>query len=272
MKRALLIGINYTGTSEELKGCVNDINNIRNFLINSCGYTANNITMLLNENASTKNIQSAILSLPSGCKAGDTLFFYYSGHGATFAANKTPNKDDIDSALIPNDYKSNGFILDDWLYTHLASAIPKGVSLWAFTDCCHSGTMFDLKYNWKFDPKFSGAQAQINPRLPYKSNEWSNNFNLSITRESKDTSGDVYLFSGCQDEQTAADAFLNNQSQGAFTFCFLQFIRNNQTTFRTKTLGDMLKEIGSLLVINRFAQRTQLSVGELSDMNNRFNP
>lgn len=269
MKRALLIGINYIGTPDELKGCVNDINNIRNFLINSCGYPANNITMLLNETATTANIQTSILNLTKGCQAGDTLFFYYSGHGATFTGKPAPGKDDIDSALIPCDYKQNGFIIDDWLYTHLASTVPKGVSLWGFTDCCHSGTMFDLKYNWKFDPK---CAVQQRPNMPYKSSEWNNNFNLTITRESKDTMGDVYLFSGCQDEQTSADAFISNQSQGAFTYCFLQFITNNATTFRSKTLGDMLKEISCSLTINGFSQRTQLSVGELNDMNNRFNP
>ena len=33
MKKALLIGINYTGQNVQLNGCVNDINNIKNILI-----------------------------------------------------------------------------------------------------------------------------------------------------------------------------------------------------------------------------------------------
>ena len=33
MKKALLIGINYTGQSAQLNGCVNDINNVQNLLI-----------------------------------------------------------------------------------------------------------------------------------------------------------------------------------------------------------------------------------------------
>ena len=32
-KIALLIGINYYGTSAELRGCINDVNNINNYLI-----------------------------------------------------------------------------------------------------------------------------------------------------------------------------------------------------------------------------------------------
>lgn len=32
-KRALLIGINYTGTANALNGCINDVNNVKQFLI-----------------------------------------------------------------------------------------------------------------------------------------------------------------------------------------------------------------------------------------------
>ena len=46
MKRALLIGINYIGTANELAGCINDIANISNILINRCGYNQNDVTVL----------------------------------------------------------------------------------------------------------------------------------------------------------------------------------------------------------------------------------
>ena len=32
MRRALLVGINYTGTSNQLYGCINDINNVGSYL------------------------------------------------------------------------------------------------------------------------------------------------------------------------------------------------------------------------------------------------
>jgi hypothetical protein len=32
-KRALLIGINYTGTSSALRGCINDVKNLKQFLV-----------------------------------------------------------------------------------------------------------------------------------------------------------------------------------------------------------------------------------------------
>ena len=169
MKKALLIGINYTGQSAQLNGCVNDINNVQNLLIKNWGYQQSNITSLLNANATEDNIMKGIDKLTVGCKAGDTLFFYYSGHGAPVANTQNADKGEQDDALIPTDYTKNGVIVDDWLYTNLAMKVPEGVTLWAFADCCHSGTMFDLKYNWMCNPTPApGKTPIINPKIENK--------------------------------------------------------------------------------------------------------
>jgi hypothetical protein len=39
-RKALLIGINYIGTRSELRGCINDVHNVRNFLMQRAGYQA----------------------------------------------------------------------------------------------------------------------------------------------------------------------------------------------------------------------------------------
>ena len=47
MKKALLIGINYTDLSGmSLKGCINDIINVRNMLLDAYNYDSDNITIL----------------------------------------------------------------------------------------------------------------------------------------------------------------------------------------------------------------------------------
>jgi len=43
LKKALLIGINYRGTANELGGCINDVNSMKNILIKRCGYKEKNI-------------------------------------------------------------------------------------------------------------------------------------------------------------------------------------------------------------------------------------
>lgn len=39
-KKALLIGINYTGSNHALNGCINDAMNIRKFLVEERGYSS----------------------------------------------------------------------------------------------------------------------------------------------------------------------------------------------------------------------------------------
>jgi len=284
MKRALLIGINYTGSDNPLKGCINDINNINNFLTKNCNYKSTDIKILTDDpnninKPTKKNMEDNIRWLVSNCKAGDTLFFYYSGHGSQVNdISKDEKIDGKDEVLVPLDYKQNYVITDDWLYTNMISCLPQGVTLWAFTDCCHSGTMLDLNYNIQCNSSY--RKGQVSNNLQYNGNDWTNQFGF-YNETTKETLANTYLFSGCLDPQTSADAFLQNQSQGAFTACFLDFVKNNCTkrqdgsivfNSNAKKLTEMLKEINCRLIINGFAQRSQLSMGKIADVNVLFNP
>ncbi len=204
MKRGLLIGSNYIGSQNQLNGCIDDINNITKFLVSNCGYSSNNLIILLNTDASDLKIQNSIKQLLSSSKHGDTMFFYYSGHGAVVTGSKSSVKSEPDDAIIPNDYLINGYITDDWLYNNFINKIPAGVTLWGFTDCCHSGTMFDLKYNWSYKPT---CTVPIIKGMQYIDSEWNNTFSVSIIN-SNETIGDVYLISGCNDLQLSADTNL----------------------------------------------------------------
>lgn len=284
MKRALLIGINYTGTDAALNGCVNDITNINKFLLESVtGYTKESITILTDDPKSSvkptkQNMESNIKKFVAGCKSGDTLFFYYSGHGSYLNDNNGDESDGKDSVLVPVDYQKSGIIRDDWLFTNMVNCLPAGVTLWAFTDCCHSGTMLDLQYNLKCNSVY--RKGSVNRNVTYNSLEWSNQFGLS-NEKSTTSEADTFNFSGCLDPQTSADAFIRNQSQGAFTACFLEFVNSNSTrdannklVFNTNKikLFDMLKEINCRLVIQGFKQRPQLSMGKIRDFSRLFTP
>ncbi len=45
-KFALLVGINYIGTPNELSGCINDVIMVRKYLIEKRGYLDSNIVMM----------------------------------------------------------------------------------------------------------------------------------------------------------------------------------------------------------------------------------
>jgi len=54
-KKTLLVGINYEGTSSELKGCVNDVYDLRDMLISKYNYNPKTIQLLINTKATRKN-------------------------------------------------------------------------------------------------------------------------------------------------------------------------------------------------------------------------
>lgn len=282
VKKALLIGINYKGTDAELNGCINDVRNMNNILINNFDYKAENIRILSEEHSispTRKNMEDNINWLVRDVKAGDTIFFHYSGHGSNIADRNGDETDGRDEVLVPLDYLKNGVVSDDWLYTNMVTKVPAGATLWAFTDCCHSGTMIDLKYNYK--SQCALKSGVVRRGMKYNSSEWTDKFLFSMEK-SKDIVGNVYLFSGCQDQETSADATINRVAQGAFTYCFTEFIKENlqrmpDNTFKFKTgsvkLRNLLKEINCRLDISGFTgQNTQLSICKMSDFERTFDP
>lgn len=93
-KKALLIGINYTGSTHQLNGCINDALNVREYLVRDHGYSPDQRDMVIltdaPENRGTPffpggaNMLAAFNWLVSGNNPGDTLWLSYSGHGSMF--------------------------------------------------------------------------------------------------------------------------------------------------------------------------------------------
>jgi hypothetical protein len=269
VKKALLIGINYTGTENSLNGCINDVNHIKTFLIENCGYLKENITLISDQESvkpTKDNMEKTIKSLVDKNVAGDTLFFYYSGHGSKLKDYSGDENDGMDEVLVPLDYEKAGIISDDWLSLNLINKVNKDVTLWCFTDCCHSGTMVDLKYNYK---SLCELKNKNSVDKNYNPSEWNDVFSFSIEKSSE-VPGNVYLFSGCQDAETSTDASINNKSQGAFTFCLLEFLKSPKFKNGNVKLRNILKEINCRLKINGFCQNSQLSLSKREDFEKVF--
>lgn len=102
-KKALLIGINYAGTENELNGCHNDVENVRDFLVNDRGFSDDSKDMVImtdtpdNEGTpfwpSGENILAAFKWLTSYNKDGDNVWLSYSGHGGMSAAESGAGAD-----------------------------------------------------------------------------------------------------------------------------------------------------------------------------------
>lgn len=259
-KKALLIGINYIGTSAQLNGCINDVKNMMNLLQNVFQYTE--FTVLTDETLTKPtraNIESAMKTFVDSAVAGDELYFHYSGHGAYISDRNGDETDGRDEVLVPLDYNRSGLISDDWIMSEFICKVKRNVKMYSCMDCCHSGTSFDLKYNFRTAIPTSPNQLLLN-----------------IERSNLRVAGSIWMFSGCQDPQTAADAHINRMAQGAFTACFIDAVNANleeyegQKVLKKMKLREMLREINTRLINLQFEQRSQLSVARLVDCESLF--
>lgn len=91
-RKALLIGINYTGSNNQLNGCINDCMNVREFLVRERGFSPDPRDMVIltddPRNRGTPffptgaNMMQAFKWLVSMNNPGDSLWLSYSGHGS----------------------------------------------------------------------------------------------------------------------------------------------------------------------------------------------
>ena len=237
--KALIIGINYLNTQNELYGCINDANNLQNYLTNKYNFSTNNLCLLTDNTIikpTKQNILKKYKDLLINAKPGEKLFFTYSGHGSFKTDLNNDEIDKKDELLITIDSQA---ISDDELKTIIDENLPDDVTLFVIFDCCHSGTLMDLKYNYL-----------------------SGNEDLVINEKISETKSNVFLISGCFDEQTSADAYIDNKFQGALTWCFLKTINENTNL----TWKDLLINMRTLLS-SKYSQIPQLSSGKLIDIN-----
>ncbi|KND00422.1 uncharacterized protein SPPG_04744 [Spizellomyces punctatus DAOM BR117] len=295
-KKALLVGVNYFGTRSELKGCINDVRNMKNFLITKFGFRDTPETMLTltddqrnwHLRPTRQNILQAMQWLVRGSKAGDSLFFHFSGHGSQTQDLDGDESDGVDETICPEDYAKAGMIVDDEMNMILVRALPPGVRLTALFDCCHSGSALDLPFIYLPDgrlkektaaSRLGGVAMDVGQGLLkggiigagmslFKAA--STLTNSGPSREQREqTKGnqfaDVVMFSGCKDRQTSADAHIEGADTGAMTYGFTTAL----SQYHSPTYGQLLQEIRTILQ-NRFTQKPQLSSARYMDMNQIF--
>lgn len=266
-KKALLVGINYFGTSSELRGCINDVRKMKKALIGLYGFSDDPAAVVcLTDDAtdsrfrpSRKNIIYGMKWLIKDAQPGDIFFFHYSGHGTQVPNTDGTEDDGMDEVILPEDFKENGVIKDDEIHACLVEPLPANCRLTAVMDCCHSGTGMDLPFVW------TGKQ-------------WEEEYCPFLSQ------GDVQLFSGCMDNQTSADMAGGGTSPlaglfgfsssgggnagGAMTTAFLSAVTANPYGHSYPTL---LEHIRKALRARGLSQVPQLSSSQKFPLDRPFN-
>lgn len=240
-KNALLVGINYTGTQNELFGCINDVKSVKERLSNNGFTTINTLTDFTIKKPTRENILAEFKKLLINSQAGDFLFFLYSGHGSYVLDRNGDEKDGYDELIVSYDLQG---ILDDDFKILISQHLKKDVTLFAMFDSCFSGTILDLKYQFLDSLNYD----------KYNENEKNN-----------ETVGNVYMISGCSEEQTSADAYINNLAQGAMTWSLLESLKSSSN----ETWRDLIKSMRSLLKTSQYEQIPQFASGNFMDIDSK---
>ena len=234
---ALLIGINYPGTTSALKGCVNDVRNVEKILHTVYGVAHDHILCLTDE----PNSDNAHIPTKQNILAGiawllgtecESLWFHYSGHGTWQSDADGEEKDGRDECIVASDFQ---ILSDDVLLQKLVEPLPANTVLTAFMDCCHSGTQLDLRYRY-----VGGSHSTIeNPR--------------SVV------SGRALVISGCRDAHTSADAYIKGDWAGAMTQLLLQVLKDADYEI---TCYALLRKLRHLLKRHGYTQIPQISCSQ----------
>lgn len=234
---AVLFGINYDKTpNARLRGCVNDVMNVskrlkedykfddvRVFTDKDRQTTANGLLQEMNN-----------LAVRSWREGVELAWIHFSGHGCSVRDISGDEKDGLDECIVPADFQRVGVIPDDYIRNILRNFNPKTRVVCVF-DCCHSGTVGDLKYRY------------INAN------------HTAVEHGQAPCPSPILLISGCMDNQTSADAFnVNNAHQfsGAMTSCLLQCLENKDP--KTLRVHDLMSDLRLKLRAKRFTQVPQL--------------
>jgi len=252
-RKALVVGINdYAPVGPggpDLNGCVNDARDMANTLV-LCGFQPANIRILTNQNAKRANFLTYLSWLFSGTAAGDSLVFYYSGHG-TRVANIGPDLeiDGLDEAIVPHDYSSAGFLRDDDFKAIFDAKLKRGVNLEVIFDCCHSGTgTRNVNFNEFGDSATVETARFLEPMLE---DEFYFSFSKDLKSKKSKKGEDIMmtnkalvpvagmkhtLWAACKDNQVAMEGSIGGVTRGYFTLHLCRALRATSGNITRKLL------------------------------------
>lgn len=229
-KKALLVGLNYVDTPDELDGCENDTNMMEKRL-KDMGY---DITIMRDEDVKEGSILESMKAMFKGSKSGDKYVFHYSGHGSSVDDKGYDETDGKDEVLC----EGNRYVLDDDINEVLRD-LPEGVTVIMIIDACCSGSIADLQHRFFFG-------------------------RYLVQESEKNVKANVILLSGCEDEDTSSETVEDGKSFGALTYEFCNILDDgNHKSYSWLLLSGI---ISSRLNVKGFTQRPQLSTSKISLM------
>ncbi|KAL8365085.1 hypothetical protein RB595_004077 [Gaeumannomyces hyphopodioides] len=229
-----------------LRGCVNDVLAVEQYLIDTINVNPEQVTKLLAPEPGRKylsqlptdtyrsptydNIVDA-LKVPEGAKQGDFVYIHFSGHGArattVFPELKDRAADDEDHVLVPSDITRGGkYIRDLEMGILLQAMVNAGLIVTVVLDCCHSGGAV----RGDDDPDLGETRGILevyksDPQLDLPGNidrimHWGRQ------RSWMQAPQGFVVLAACEEHQKAHEIYLGDHSHGLLTHVLLSILRN----------------------------------------------
>lgn len=252
---ALCVGINdYPFAGNDLNGCVNDAKAWAETLNKNFNFSSGDIKILLDSQATKKNVIAELKNLLTGASKGDVLVFTNSSHGS-YIADTSGDEETYDEVICPYDIDANQIVDDD--LRELFANLPKDVRLTVILDNCHSGTatraaVTDILPGMRTpDDRRVRFLSPALRGLPILKNPWKAQPKAKM--KYPESKMNEVLLSGCTDKEYSYDAYFGGVYHGAMTYYALRAIReaNYQLTY-----AQLHRRLGSL--IEDYPQHPQL--------------
>ena len=247
--RALLVGIN-AYKDAPLRGCVNDVSDLQEFLTHACDFAAADIRVLLDGAATAAEIKRHLADWLVGDAAPqDRLIFHFSGHGT-----QLPGRDgSVHDVICPADFDfTEATAVSDVDFSELFKALPAEAHFVWIADSCHSGDLARGRFRAGATPRFlpppPPIMAQIDALLMRGGRKRS--LNGAVERLKG------LLIAGCQSNETSADAVFEGRCNGALSFYLLKALRGEDA--RIEDIETLLESVQGALNANGYAQHPQL--------------
>ncbi|XP_012449543.1 metacaspase-9 [Gossypium raimondii] len=189
-KRAVLVGCNYPKTQFSVHGCVNDVKAIRGVILD-IGFKESDVNVLTDAPGSPvlptgANIKDALNRMVNKAKAGDILFFYFSGHGTRIPIFQPGQPFKQDEAIVACDLN----LVTDVDFSRLVNRLPEGASFTILSDSCHSGGLIE-KEKEQFGPEHMMTPVKPNKPKPSKAKAKAKSLTFDIIHSAIDTAAGI---------------------------------------------------------------------------------
>ncbi len=250
VRKALLCGIN-AYSKQPLRGCVNDVQSLRDLLVHQFDFRPEDIHLLRDAEGVKSRVRKEWQWLTAGAAPGDTLVFHFSGHGSNVRdqnGDENDGRDEI-TCLYDMDFDNpNTYILDDEWYEWVRQ-VRRDANLIIVKDTCHSGgssramavrdsrgMVHEMLVSPSQTSRSLGSEGPV-PETQVSVNRFLIPPDLGLdgsravmSRAVKPSklrrAADLNLnLMACQETQTAADAYINGIFQGAFTYYLCQALQ-----------------------------------------------